>query len=66
MILSSLIEIGLLVLERKIKKISEFLFFCYYLPLGKNVVLHLCNSEFPLPKDDFCQVWLKLAQRFWR
>jgi hypothetical protein len=26
----------------------------------------LCNSEFPLPKDDFCQVWLKLAQRFWR
>jgi hypothetical protein len=26
----------------------------------------LYNSESPLPKDDFCQLWLKLAQRFWR
>jgi hypothetical protein len=22
--------------------------------------------ESPLPKDDLCEVWLKLAQRFWR
>jgi hypothetical protein len=26
----------------------------------------LYNSEFPLPKDALCQVWLKLAQWFWR
>jgi hypothetical protein len=43
---------------------SKFLLFRYYLPLGKGGVLHLYNSESPLPKDDFCQLWLKLAQRF--
>jgi hypothetical protein len=26
----------------------------------------LYNSEFSLPKDDLCQLWLNLAQRFWR
>jgi hypothetical protein len=51
---------------RFLKIFSEFLLFRYYLPLGKGVVLHLYNSEFPLPKDDLWQVWLKLAQRFWR
>jgi hypothetical protein len=40
--------------------------FRYYLPLGKGVVLHLYNSECPLPKDELCQLWLKLAQWFWR
>jgi hypothetical protein len=44
----------------------EFLLFCYYLPLGKGVVLDLYNFESPLPKDDLCQLWLKLALRFWR
>jgi hypothetical protein len=64
---SSLIEIGLLVLEKKILKIfSEFLLFCYYLLLGKGIVLHLFSSESPLPKDDLCQLWLKLALQFWR
>ena len=46
--------------------LENFYFFCYYLPLGKGIVLHLYNSESPLPKDDLCQLWLKLAQRFWR
>jgi hypothetical protein len=45
---------------------SDFLLFRYYLPLGKRDVLHLYNSEFPLPKDDLCQLWLKLACWFWR
>jgi hypothetical protein len=49
-----------------LKIFSKFLLFCYYLPLGNGVVLHLYNSEFPLPKDDLCQVRLKLAQWFWR
>jgi hypothetical protein len=29
-------------------------------PLGLN------KLESPLPKNDLCQVWLKLAQWFWR
>jgi hypothetical protein len=28
--------------------------------------LHLYKLEFPHPKDDLCQVCLKLAQWFWR
>ena len=30
------------------------------------MVLHLKKLESPLPKDALCQVWLKLAQWFWR
>jgi hypothetical protein len=48
------------------KKLSVFLLFCYYLPLGKGVSLHLNKPEFPFPKDELCQVWLKLALWFWR
>ena len=32
-------------------------------PLG---ALHFNNLESPFPKDDLCQVWLKLAHWFWR
>jgi hypothetical protein len=56
-------EIDLLVLE---KKISMFSLFCYYLPLRNRIALHLNSFESPLPKDDLCQLWLKLTQRFWR
>jgi hypothetical protein len=45
---------------------SEFLLFCYYLPLGKGVPLHFNNLESPPPKDNLCQVWSKLALWFWR
>jgi hypothetical protein len=64
----SLIEISQLVLEKKIfkKKFSVFLLFCDYLPLEKGNPLHLNNLESPPPKDDLCQVWLNLAQWFWR
>jgi hypothetical protein len=34
--------------------------------LEKGYPLHLKKLEFPLPKDDLCQFWLKLAQWFWR
>jgi hypothetical protein len=44
--------------RRFLKVFSEFLLFRYYLPLGKGVVLHLYNSESPLPNDALCQVWL--------
>ena len=47
----------------------RFLKFCQfpnYLPLQKGVALHLNKLEFPSPIDALCQVWLKLAQLFWR
>jgi hypothetical protein len=62
-----LIEFGLLVLEKKIFKIFQYIFiFRYYLPLEKGDPLHLNKLESPPPKDDLCQVWLKLAQWLWR
>jgi hypothetical protein len=45
---------------------SVCLLLCYYSPLGKDVPLHLYNLELYTPKDDLCQVRLKLAQWFWR
>ena len=59
--MSSLVEIGLLVLEKMIFKIH----FRYHLPLEKGVARHLTRLEFPSPKDAFCEVWLKLARCFW-
>ena len=32
--------------------------FVYYLPFEEGVMLHLNKSEFPLPKNYLCQVWL--------
>ena len=46
--------------------INVFLLFLNYFILEKGWALHLNKLEFPSPKDDLCQVWLKLAQRFWR
>ena len=34
--------------------------------LKKCMTLNLNKLEFPLPKNTFCHVWLKLVQRFWR
>jgi hypothetical protein len=49
----SFIDIGLLVVEKKIfTNFSVFLLFCYYLPFEKGVALHMKNFEFPPPKDD--------------
>jgi hypothetical protein len=45
---------------------SVFLHFCYYLPLKVTNGHHMNKSESPSPKDDLGQVWLKLAQWFWR
>ena len=65
----SLVEIGSVVLE-KIFSISSmymmyFLLFRNYLPL-KGPALYLNKLESPSPKGALCQVWLKLAQWFWR
>jgi hypothetical protein len=54
---------GSVVLEKKIflNDPTPFLHFWDYLPFEEDLALYLNNVEFPLPKDDFCQVWLKLA-----
>jgi hypothetical protein len=50
----------------KKKKLSVFLLFCYYLPLERVNPLYLNKLGIIHPKDDLCQVWLKLAPWFWR
>jgi hypothetical protein len=45
---------------------SAFLLFCYYLPLGGDIALHLNNFECPILKDDLIQISLKLSLWFWR
>ena len=46
--------------------INVFSIFLNYLPFEKGVALHLNTLEIPLSKGALCQVWLKLAQWFWR
>jgi hypothetical protein len=48
--------------RRFLKIFNAFLLFRYYLPLEEGYSLHLNKLESPPPKDDLCQVWLKLAQ----
>ena len=52
--------------RRFFKTPTQFLMFVNYLPLYKGVALHLNNFESFSPKDDLYQLWLKLAQCFWR
>ena len=52
--------------RRFLKVVNLFLLIPNYLPFGKGVALHLNKLESPSPKDTLCQVWLKLAQWFWR
>jgi hypothetical protein len=59
-----LIDFGLLVLEKKILKNFQCIFTLLLLsPFGKGLSP---SFESPSPKDDLCQVWLKLVQWFWR
>ena len=66
----SLVEILPVVLGKKIflNFFNDYLLFrnYMYLSLEKGVPLFLNKLEFSSPKDAFCQVWLKLAQWFWR
>ena len=50
----------------KLNFVNVFSLFRNYLPLENGGALHLNKLEFPSPKDVLCQVWLKLAQWFWR
>ena len=64
---TSLVEICLVVLEKRfLNFVIVFLLFRNYHPLENSMVLHLNKLESPLPRDAFCEFYLKLAQWFWR
>ena len=52
--------------RRFFKFVNVFSPFRNYLPLKEDEALNMNKLEFPSPKDDFCQFWLKLTQWFWR
>ena len=52
--------------RRFLNFVNVFSLFHNYLPFGKGVVLHLKKLESPSPKVALCQVWLIMAQWFWR
>ena len=52
--------------RRILNFVNVFLLFRSYLPLEKDVALHLNKLESASSKDALCQVWFKLAQWFLR
>ena len=52
--------------RRFLNFINLYNLFSNYLPLEKGGALHLNKFESPSLIDTLCQVWLKLAQWFWR
>ena len=63
----SLVEIGSVVLEKKIFEFRQCICAISLLsPLGKERGPSFEQLESPSPKDALCQVRLKLAQWFWR
>ena len=65
---AGLVDIGPVVLEKKIFKFCQciILLFHNYLPLETGRAIHLNKLGATSPKDTLWQVWLKLAQWFWR
>ena len=71
----SLVEIGPVVLEKKIFQFCHYIFCnlsicqCYFViisPWKRAGPFILNKLEFPSAKDALCQVWLKLTQWIWR
>ena len=52
--------------KRFFVNVLVFSLFRNYLPLEIGCGPHLNKLESPSPKDVLCQVWLELAQLFWR
>jgi hypothetical protein len=61
-----LIDFGLLVLEKILQNVQSIFTLSLLSPLGKGLSPSFVQFEHPSPKDDLCQVWLKLAKWFWR
>jgi hypothetical protein len=57
---------GQLVLEKNILKNSVYFYSFAIISLGEGQFPSFEQFRIPFPKDDLCQVWLKLAQWFWR
>ena len=58
-IVPSLVEIGPMVMEKKIFKFRQYIFDISELSsLGKGLYLHLNNLEGPSPRDELLQIWL--------
>ena len=55
------VEIGPVVVEKKILIFFLAISLLHVSPLGKRCALHLNKLEFSLPKDALCRVWLKLV-----
>ena len=55
-----------LVLEKFTNFVNAFSLLRNYLHLENGMTLNLNKFKSPLPKDAWCQVWLKLDQWFWR
>ena len=62
------LKLGQWFLRRRFLISSMYLFWlsCNYLPLVKGRALSLNKIKSPSSKDALCQVWLKLAEWFWR
>jgi hypothetical protein len=59
-------EIGLLVLEKTIKKNSVYFYSFAISSLLRRGLPFICTMvNLYLSKNNLCQVWLKLAQQFW-
>jgi hypothetical protein len=61
-----LVEIGLLFLEKILKNFQCIFTLLLLSPPGEGQSPSFEQFRIPSPKDDLCQVWLKLAQWFWR
>ena len=63
----SLVEIGPVVLEKKIFKFRQFIFTISWLsPLRKGRGFSFKQNLIPFSQGCICSVWLKFAQWFWR
>jgi hypothetical protein len=62
----SLIQFGLLVLEKIFENFQSIFTLSLSFPLDRGYLLSLNKIKSPSLKDNLCQVWLKLAQWFWR
>ena len=63
--MSSLVEIGQVIIKKKTLKVGQFIFAISLLStLGKGCDPSLNRPESPSPQNALCQVWLKLALWF--
>jgi oligoendopeptidase F len=55
---------SLIVLQKILKRFLGFFFHCFAMISSWIRVFSFITLKYPLPKDDLCHVWLKLASDF--